>query len=96
LAGVLGLFGTLNVVVAGLWGYLEWVDPASEGGVHFPCKIGQDTRRYCSLCRKSVKGFDHHCSWLNTCISSRNYVHFYLLAVAGSLLYGFMVVVGVL
>lgn len=33
---------------------------------------------------------------LNTCISSRNYVHFYLLGVSGSLLYGYMVAIGIL
>lgn len=34
---------------------------------------------YCSECKKSVVGLDHHCTWLNTCIGMRNYRPFYAL-----------------
>lgn len=38
---------------------------------------------------------NHYCR-LNTCISARNYLHFYFLGVTGSLLYGYMLTVGIL
>lgn len=55
-------FAVLNVVLIGLWSYLSWADPAGEGG----CRLrtaGEATPHYCNYCRKSVRGFDHHCSW---------------------------------
>lgn len=93
---VLAPFVPLNALVAGFWGYVSWTNPAAEGGLCTFRRKGHDTLHYCSFCRKTVKGFDHHCSWLNTCISSRNYIHFYLLAVSGSLLYGYMVATAML
>ena len=59
---VLAPFVLLNVVVIGFWGYISWTDPAGEGGCVIRSK-GADTPHYCNYCRKTVKGFDHHCSW---------------------------------
>ncbi|CAM9496428.1 unnamed protein product [Pylaiella littoralis] len=87
-------FLVLNVVLVGLWGYISWKDPAAEGGCSLR-KKNNDTPHYCSTCRKTVRGFDHHCSWLNTCISARNYAHFFFLGVTGSLLYLYMSAMGV-
>ncbi|CAN0317950.1 unnamed protein product [Ectocarpus sp. 12 AP-2014] len=95
IAIALAPFLGLNIIVVGLWGYLSWSDPAGEGG----CTLGRkraETPHYCNYCRKTVRGFDHHCSWLNTCISARNYAHFYLLGVSGSLLYLYMTVAATL
>lgn len=55
-------FIILSFLVLGLWGYVSWADPADDGGCALR-KKGADTPHYCSSCRKSVKGFDHHCSW---------------------------------
>ena len=33
------------------------------------------------VCRKTVPGLDHHCSWLNTCVGTRNYTAFFALTV---------------
>lgn len=92
---ILAPFVLLNIVVIAFWGYISWTDPAGEGGCVLRTK-GADTPHYCNYCRKTVKGFDHHCSWLNTCISKRNYAHFYLLGVSGSLLYLYMSAVALL
>ena len=34
------------------------------------------TAKPCGQCNKCVKGFDHHCLWLNNCIGSANYSRF--------------------
>lgn len=59
---VLAPFVALNVIVGGLWGYISWADPAGEGGCALRSK-GAETPHYCNFCRKTVRGFDHHCSW---------------------------------
>jgi len=32
--------------------------------------------KHCNACNKCVKGFDHHCMWLNGCIGVDNYPYF--------------------
>lgn len=43
---------------------------------------------HCRSCNKDVEGHDHHCFWINTCVSARNY-RFYFVCV----LTGFLIVV---
>lgn len=59
---VLAPFVVLNVIMVGLWRYISWEDPAGEGGCSLRNK-NNDTPHYCNSCRKTVRGFDHHCSW---------------------------------
>ena len=73
---VLAANAVLAVCVVSFWAYCSWVDPAAKsGGVLCPCMktTQQAADRYCRQCKKSVPGLDHHCTWLNTCIGSRNY-----------------------
>ena len=56
----------------------------------------QDGKRYCSICRKSVSGLDHHCPWLNTCIGFRAYPMFFLLTTCGAAQFSLQFIVGVL
>ena len=37
--------------------------------------------KHCGQCNKCVKGFDHHCLWLNNCIGIRNYSKFIALVI---------------
>eukprot|EP00597_Dinobryon_sp_UTEXLB2267_P012992 CAMPEP_0170118706 /NCGR_PEP_ID=MMETSP0020_2-20130122/13903_1 /TAXON_ID=98059 /ORGANISM="Dinobryon sp., Strain UTEXLB2267" /LENGTH=436 /DNA_ID=CAMNT_0010347823 /DNA_START=338 /DNA_END=1648 /DNA_ORIENTATION=- len=52
---------------------------ANNSNVHcYLCekKSVHSTAKHCRYCDKCVKGFDHHCKWLNTCIGSGNYFYF--------------------
>ncbi|ETV92178.1 hypothetical protein H310_13425 [Aphanomyces invadans] len=54
-----------------------------------------DKPRYCAICRKTVPGMDHHCTWLNTCIGRRNYAQFFTIAVCGEIIFLLQAVVSV-
>ncbi|RLO10537.1 hypothetical protein DYB28_008965 [Aphanomyces astaci] len=54
-----------------------------------------DKTRYCAICRKTIPGMDHHCTWLNTCIGRRNYAQFFTIAVCGNILFMLQAVVSV-
>jgi hypothetical protein len=88
-------YAILNACLCILWWFMVTVDPAEPGGAVL--RSGQDaSSHYCSICRKSITGFDHHCQWLNTCIGVRDYLQFFLLNVVGFTLYGLQTLVGIL
>jgi hypothetical protein len=42
------------------------------------CNVDVDKScKHCKSCNKCVKGFDHHCKWLNACLGTDNYIFFY-------------------
>ena len=44
------------------------------------CKLIKPPRsKHCKLCNECIGHFDHHCMWLNQCISRRNYLPFLVL-----------------
>ena len=93
----LGFYGLLSLLAVGSWSYISCTDPAKPGGI--PCwrmAKTQGTVAYCSICRKEVKGLDHHCLFLNTCIGKRNYFFFFLLATSATLQMALQVVLCVL
>lgn len=42
------------------------------------CHVMEKTK-HCGKCKRCTMNFDHHCSWLNNCIGSKNYKPFFLL-----------------
>jgi len=43
------------------------------------CHIWRPPRaKHCKYCKACVRGFDHHCLWVGTCIGERNHISFVL------------------
>jgi len=94
------LHGALFGIIVLLWCYLSFADPSvrkadqSErldlGPEHFceKCAAYWDGRRrkHCRHCNKCVVDYDHHCFFLNTCVSSENYLYFFIILTAFNLL----------
>ncbi|DAZ99747.1 TPA: hypothetical protein N0F65_003534 [Lagenidium giganteum] len=70
------------------WISCERIDPEeSLPNGWFGIKLGGKRwmkARYCAVCRKTVPGLDHHCTWLQTCIGVSNYAQFFTIACAGT------------
>lgn len=55
------------------------------------CNFEKPARsKHCSVCKRCISLYDHHCIWVNNCIGERNYCWFvaYLLANINLLTYG--------
>lgn len=66
-----------------LWVAAEMIDPATEGCGGLPC-FSHSESRYDREMGRNIPGLDHHCKWLNTAISRRNYGIFFALVVCTS------------
>ena len=55
-------------------------DHNSEFTFCFSCGIFQPPKtKHCKLCDWCVRGFDHHCAWMNTCVGHRNHRIFVIM-----------------
>jgi palmitoyltransferase len=46
--------------------------------------------KHCKRCDRCVRGFDHHCRFVNQCVGARNYRTFIVLVIISSLDLSFM------
>lgn len=92
------------VVLVAAWVSCERIDPSKSVEEVLPngwfgIKLGGPRwakTRYCAVCRKSVPGLDHHCTWLQTCIGVSNYAQFFAIACTGAVQFVTQAVFGAL
>lgn len=94
----LGVHCILVLLVIYLWYRVESTNPedlkenVANFILCFPAKAVKS--HYCASCKKYVLGMDHHCTWLNTCVGTKNYVPFFLLINCGNIQFGLEFFVG--
>ena len=49
--------------------------------------------KHCHVCKKCVKGFDHHCNWIDNCVGENNRVRFliFVFITMGNLMFNLMI-----
>ena len=78
--------------------WLEMVENNMNINDYCPyCRIKKTKRiKHCHICKKCIKGFDHHCNWIDNCVGENNkkrfliFVGITLLNLMFNLFVGFM------
>ena len=54
--------------------WLEMVENKMNINEYCPyCRIKRTRRiKHCHICKKCIKGFDHHCNWIDNCVGENN------------------------
>ena len=56
------------------------------------CRVKKTNKvKHCHICRKCIKGFDHHCNWIDNCVGEKNKIKFlvFVLITLLNLVYNF-------
>jgi palmitoyltransferase ZDHHC1/11 len=80
--GLVVVHSILFAFVVFSWLSVSTINPElDEGSISRPslCVYKDQSVHFCYECYKNVVGIDHHCTWLNTCIGMKNYMHFFSL-----------------
>ena len=54
--------------------WLEMVENNMNINEYCPyCRVKKTKRiKHCHICKKCIKGFDHHCNWIDNCVGENN------------------------
>ena len=81
---LVAIYFSFVAILVSSYVYTQVVDPVNDNKACCTLPLAgrnnKQEKRYCSVCKKSVPGLDHHCKWLGTCVGRRNYLSFYMLA----------------
>jgi palmitoyltransferase len=58
--------------------WLEMVEKKININEYCPyCRVKKTSKiKHCHVCKKCVKGFDHHCNWIDNCVGENNKMRF--------------------
>ena len=84
---IISLFVSFFITSKSDPGYLEAKDNLTwlqmvENKVHINeycpyCRVKKTNKvKHCHVCKKCIKGFDHHCNWIDNCVGENNKIRF--------------------
>lgn len=90
-------YAILVLIFGTCWYYCSSTDPsdATIPIYTWDLLIPDKPERFCTVCSKSSPGLDHHCTWLNTCISANTYGPFLILILTATLKMLFQTIIGI-
>ena len=58
--------------------WLQMVEKKMHINEYCPyCRVKKTNKiKHCHVCKKCVKGFDHHCNWIDNCVGENNKIRF--------------------
>ena len=58
--------------------WLQMVEKKMHINEYCPyCRVKKTSKvKHCHICKKCVKGFDHHCNWIDNCVGENNKIQF--------------------
>ena len=60
------------------------------------CRVKKTKKtKHCHICQKCVKGFDHHCNWIDNCVGENNKKRFVIFVIITFINLIFNIVVGI-
>ena len=63
--------------------WLEMVENKMNINEYCPyCRVKKTNKiKHCHVCKKCIKGFDHHCNWIDNCVGENNKTRFLIFVI---------------